>query len=116
MKLSSITSASLAVLSALAGTASANQCVYKGNEMVLWGWIIMADGVGDVPAVCGGLWDNMKRFGACTLTNTHCWEVEPGRIRWEFYSPTTCGPGHVESSWWEETRNQYGEINCFRAY
>ena len=115
MQLNTVSKATLAAVAGLAASASANSCKYGGSEMVLWGWVIIADGVPDIPGICGGLWDNMNHFADCTLSNTHCGENENGELRWEFYSPTGCGPGHVESAWWEATRNDFGDLQCERV-
>lgn len=73
---------------------------------------VTATGVGDIPGICGGLWDNLKTFaGQCAPIYTHC-DGTNGNLDWGFQAETGCTPGMVESTWWEATKNQWGSIVC----
>lgn len=72
-----------------------------------------SDKVPDIPGICGGLWDNMKRFGECaSASNTWCGDVDDGYLGWDFTSFVGCSDGMVSSTWYEATRNQWGHIDC----
>jgi hypothetical protein len=72
-----------------------------------------ANVVSDIPGICGGLWDNLKRFTECaTPSNTWCGDAGGGILGWYFNAFDGCKGGMVESTWWEATRNSYGDINC----
>lgn len=69
--------------------------------------------VPDTPGICGGLWDNLKRFGECgTPSNTWCGDAGNGILGWDFNAFVGCDNGMVESTWWEATRNNYGSVDC----
>ncbi|EMD95024.1 hypothetical protein COCC4DRAFT_146879, partial [Bipolaris maydis ATCC 48331] len=74
---------------------------------------IWAGNVNDIPGICGGLWDNLKHSGACTPIATYCGGDPASRLlNWKFTAPIFCNSGHVESAWWEATRNQFGAVHC----
>lgn len=71
------------------------------------------DSVPDIPGICGGLWDNLKRFGECgTASNTWCGDAGDGKLGWDFNVANNCNPGMIESTWYEATRNEYGPVDC----
>ncbi|WYZ46322.1 hypothetical protein EsH8_IX_000547 [Colletotrichum jinshuiense] len=76
--------------------------------------VMAASGVTDVPAVCGGLWDNLKRFVPCAVpVDATCREGEqPGSLIWHFKASTGCNAGMIGSAWWEATRNEFGGLQC----
>lgn len=81
-----------------------------------WLYVVEADSVGDVPGICGGLWDNLKNdnFDSACLVHAQemCREDGNGGLFWQFSVPVGCNEGHVESAWWEATSNDYGDITC----
>ncbi|RGP67474.1 hypothetical protein FLONG3_8495 [Fusarium longipes] len=115
MKTSIFTSAAAAVLG-FASSAVANHCSWEFFEgPIAKKWLVIASGVDDIPGRCGGFWDNMnnKNFhGACVLSETNCGKDGNGDMVINFNSGSGCNGGHVESAWWEATRNQFGAINC----
>ena len=71
------------------------------------------DRVPDIPGICGGLWDNMKRWGECSsASNTWCGDAGNGILGWDFTAFVGCDNGKVESTWFEATRNQWGSVDC----
>lgn len=100
----------------LASTAVANHCHYNMEGFVAKHWLVIADDVADIPGRCGGFWDNMnnsKFHGACgALSSTNCGENAEGQMVINFTSPSGCNNGHVESAWWEATKNEFGNIEC----
>src|SRR5262245_50136418 len=63
MKLPTMSATCLAALAAIATTALAAQCSTSGDGR----YQVVADGVSDIPAVCGGLWHWLDRFAACEI-------------------------------------------------
>ncbi|KAK0380226.1 hypothetical protein CMEL01_11357 [Colletotrichum melonis] len=100
------TSTAVFVLATIAPLASAATCSHSQNR-----WSITASGVDDVPGKCGGLWDNLKRFGACAVSGPSCGGSN-GNLAWSFTTGVGCNAGMVESSWWQATKNQFGSISC----
>ncbi|KIL86402.1 hypothetical protein FAVG1_10231 [Fusarium avenaceum] len=116
MKTTIFTSAVAAILG-FASTTNANHCSWKFQDgLYVRTWLVIASGVDDIPARCGGFWDNMnnKNFhGACaSLSETNCGKDGNGDMVINFRSPSGCNSGHVESAWWEATKNQFGGITC----
>ncbi|EUC49870.1 hypothetical protein COCMIDRAFT_83713 [Bipolaris oryzae ATCC 44560] len=57
--------------------------------------------------------DNLKHSGACTPLNPYCGGDPASRLlNWKFTVTTFCNSGHVDSAWWEATRNQFGAVHC----
>ncbi|KAK2756938.1 hypothetical protein FQN54_004906 [Arachnomyces sp. PD_36] len=115
MKLSLSTTTLVVALTSLADpTLAARNC----NKNVISGAIVRyqvrsAEVVPDIPGICGGLWDNMKKFGECaTASNTWCGDAGDGILGWDFTSFVGCGNGMVSSVWWEATKNEWGDIDC----
>lgn len=101
--------AALALVLASSALADAD-CSYEGG--FVHKWRITATGVDGIPGYCGGLWDNMKTFqGDCPISNAWC-GGDNGNLEWTFTTSNTCGPGAVESAWWEATSNKFGSIVC----
>src|SRR5262245_50914126 len=102
----------MAALASFLSTAAANAwCDTNGLEPSLREkYEVYADGVhGEIPAVCGGLWHYLDRFGSCeALTSVSCGAGPNGRLEWKFNAPLGCNGGMVESSWWEATHNRFG--------
>ncbi|OHF03159.1 hypothetical protein CORC01_01543 [Colletotrichum orchidophilum] len=66
-----------------------------------------------VPALCGQLWDKLKRFPAChTSLNVACENKWEGELNWRFQVMGYCNHGMVESAWYEATANRWGMIQC----
>ncbi|KAH6843225.1 hypothetical protein B0I37DRAFT_357208 [Chaetomium sp. MPI-CAGE-AT-0009] len=117
MQLPNLSVLTLASILALGGTVSAGTRCSHGEGAFHQRYVVIASGVGasEIPAVCGGLWDNLKRFGSCTASGTFC-----GRdgdhgvddLEWAFNVPHGCNPGMVHSAWWEATQNKWGSISC----
>ncbi|KAF1365710.1 hypothetical protein EJ07DRAFT_83770, partial [Lizonia empirigonia] len=72
---------------------------------------VSTSGVNDIPGICGGLWDNLKRFSACTVSNPYCGGTN-GNLEWDFTVGIGCNGGDVQSTWWEATTNKFGAISC----
>jgi hypothetical protein len=71
--------------------------------------------VPDIPAVCGGLWSNLRRFTEChALAGTSCGQGSKGagHMHWQLNISLLCNAGMVHSAWWEATRNKWGAIDC----
>lgn len=103
-----------ALLLALPALASAASCVYRADgSAILRKYKIDADGVDDVPGICGGLWDNMHGQGACNgAIPGGCTETSPGHLQWVFDIGVACNSGAVEAVWYEATKNRFGDIQC----
>ncbi|KAK7918084.1 hypothetical protein PG985_009958 [Apiospora marii] len=96
----------------LAATAHASSCNQVAKNDFSH-FAIEADGVGDVPGICGGLWDNLHHSHMCEIMSEHsCEETAPGHLTWKFAVYGTCKNGMVESAWWEATKNRFGAIDC----
>ncbi len=104
------TAFSLTAFAALATTASATSCTTNLAPYVL-PYTVTASGVGDIPGICGGLWDNLNHFSSCVASNTYCGGSD-GNLKWQFTVSLLCNGGMVESAWWEATKNQFGSISC----
>jgi len=80
---------------------------------------VHARGVNEVPRICGGLWDNLKRFTDCTASRPSCGNDSDSHVsvglRWSFDVPIGCNRGMIESTWWEATRHDWGSISCVRV-
>lgn len=101
----------LYAFAALAVTSSATQCFYDTSAQMYYVESDPLD-VGLIPGLCGGLWDNLKRFGACLVpSRTSCGE-DAGKLVWKFEVDRSCNGGDVESTWYEATKNNYGRITC----
>lgn len=102
---------SLPVLTSLSSFVMAeNYC-----EFVDLRWYILTEKPyeGDIPAACGGLWDNLKTFAGCSPVGwVDCGAAENGKLSWSFMPAIGCDGGMVESTWWEETRNNNGPLRC----
>ncbi|PGH12249.1 hypothetical protein AJ79_04429 [Helicocarpus griseus UAMH5409] len=109
MKLSAL------ALTAFVAATNAASCRYWFPTILTHRYEAGADGVDDIPGICGGLWDNLNRFPACASSSqTSCGQGSngPGHLHWEFTVTIYCNPGMVESAWWEATRNRFGAITC----
>lgn len=111
MKLATSQAASI-LLSILTSRATANHCVFKenswGNEIDLW-----AENVYDISGICGGLWDNLHHWSACTASLTYCGGIEDTHIlNWKFNVPVGCNGGMINWAWYEATTNRFGSVNC----
>ncbi|KAL2061565.1 hypothetical protein VTL71DRAFT_6942 [Oculimacula yallundae] len=102
----------IAAVVAIASTASANSCVKQYNGLNRY--IVETSGSpSGISGWCGGLWDNLKRFPICNPSQTFCGAVgNSNNLRWEFTASSSCNGGHVESTWWEATKNELGSIDC----
>jgi hypothetical protein len=113
MKIITFNSAVISILG-FASSTMANHCSSQPFGFSTQ-WLVIASGVDDIPGKCGGFWDNMnnKNFhGACLLSDTNCGEDGNGDMVINFMSPVGCNGGHVESAWWEATKNKFGAIKC----
>lgn len=111
--------AALAILTIAAPVVQSAACTYEtvdSNNLVRRYYVGAGIGNGnDIPGRCGGLWDNLKRFGVCLAPSyTFCgWGGNsPDHLHWQFDVIHDCNTGMIESTWWEATRNQFGAINC----
>jgi hypothetical protein len=101
----------LAGLSTLIGTTSAASCVLQNTGVHRW--IVKAGPMADISGICGGLWDNLRRFSQCSASGTFCGaRGTDNHLEWEFTAPSICNGGMVESTWYEATRNNFGSIDC----
>ncbi|BCS27777.1 uncharacterized protein APUU_60825S [Aspergillus puulaauensis] len=106
---------SLLALAAFSASASAaSNCESEKIMAFVWRYHVKStDSVPDIPGICGGLWDNLKRFGECgTASNTWCGDAGDGKLGWDFNVANNCNPGMIESTWYEATRNEYGPVDC----
>ncbi|CEJ87295.1 hypothetical protein VHEMI04368 [[Torrubiella] hemipterigena] len=104
----------LAAAMALPAFTEAASCVYRADgSAILRRYKINADGVDDVPGICGGLWDNMNGQGACHgAIPGWCNDNGGGKLEWVFDIGVACNSGAVEAVWWEATKNRFGDIHC----
>lgn len=85
-------------LAALATTASAASCTIDGSAAA-YHWEVRASGVYGIPGWCGGLWDNLNRWGGlCNPSYPYC-NGQDGEMVWRFTTSVGCMRGHVESVW-----------------
>jgi hypothetical protein len=96
---------------------AANQCSSSSTNLIQTSWEVRTDYVEDVEGKCKGFRDslNAKKFaGACHQYNGwQCGEHGgPNKFRAVFDTGFFCNAGHVESAWYEATKNHYGSINC----
>jgi len=106
------TTSLLVMTASLLNRASANSCVV--NQNALYTYTITTDNsLPNISGVCGGLWDNLKGFSACSASATSCGAYGSGNVlRWEFTVPNICNSGDVEAAWWDATTNNWGGISC----
>lgn len=113
-----LTSAPFVALTALIGAVSAGtSCKVKlylvdgqttTSKTV---YTVTATGVGDIPGICGGLWDNLKPTiypgggQSCGGSNGNLQWVVPV---WSYFSDA----GDITSAWWRATTNNFGSIQC----
>ena len=98
-------------VSCLAGTILAASCVRQNTGV--FHYIVETTNLSNISGVCGSLWDNLKRFGGCSVSNSFCGaRGSDNHLVWEFTVPNVCNGGMVESTWWEATQNQWGGIDC----
>ncbi|KAK7178431.1 hypothetical protein PSPO01_15529 [Paraphaeosphaeria sporulosa] len=102
-----------AALAALSGGVVANTCTYIQEGNVAWHYTVVAQGVPDIPGICGGLWDNLKQFADCVgVSQNQCESNESGDLIWEFRDGLSCNDGMIEATWYDATQNQWGAIDC----
>ncbi|KAK1967146.1 hypothetical protein LY78DRAFT_692281, partial [Colletotrichum sublineola] len=73
--------------------------------------------VSDVPATCGKLWQNLRRFPVCGVSYPAC-RPHPKYedvLVWDLTVWVGCTIGMVQSAWWEATQNQFGAMECSRG-
>ncbi|RDW58405.1 hypothetical protein BP5796_12335 [Coleophoma crateriformis] len=100
-------------LAALASVSIATTCQGTYDSGVTNRYIVHASGVTDIPGICGGLWDNLKRYGVCAATQTFCGQDGGTEdMRWEFVASAGCDNGMVDAAWWDATKNAFGSISC----
>ena len=105
----------LALAATLAGTSYAGASCRRRDDNAGFVYTIQADNVDDISGICGGLWDNLKRFwgAGCHAYGPTCGARGPGNpLYWEFGALRGCNTGMIESTWWEATRNRFGAIKC----
>ena len=110
MKAPTIYTTAFTVLVGLTTEASANSCkamAFPGNQPFI-ARDIFADGIPDIPGICGGLWDNMK----CSVTIPNGCEDRDGTLYWYFTTTPFCNCGDVEHAWYEATKNEWGPLFC----
>lgn len=109
----------ISTLLALTSLSQATTCTVCRDGFNINHIKVTADNVLDVPGICGGLWDNLKRFSDCsTPSATSCGGGESGvtgPLEWKFAASQYCNPGMVESTWWEATKNDFGGIECVES-
>ncbi|RDW56664.1 hypothetical protein BP6252_14050 [Coleophoma cylindrospora] len=82
-------------LAALASVSIATTCQGTYDSGVTNRYIVHASGVTDIPGICGGLWDNLKRYGVCAATQTFCGQDGGTEdMRWEFVASAGCDNGN----------------------
>ncbi|KAK7448591.1 hypothetical protein CaCOL14_011764 [Colletotrichum acutatum] len=78
-------------------------------------WMIhaMVPDVDAIPDICGGLWDNLKKFPICTPNpDAGCENKWEGIMTWRFGTVGICNDGMIQAVWWEATRNKFGPLKC----
>lgn len=86
------------LLPLLATTASAASCTIDGSAAA-YHWEVRASGVYGISGWCGGLWDNLNRWGGlCNPSYPYC-NGQDGEMVWRFTTSVGCMRGHVESVW-----------------
>lgn len=111
MKLTALSTASLAALAGLVTTASAAQCVPHNNMNGMHTYVVIASGVDDVPGYCRGLWDHLGSFKSCVASDTRC-DNSNGYLHWQFTVGQNCDGGYVDTAWSRATKNEFGRISC----
>ncbi|KAK4102516.1 hypothetical protein N658DRAFT_340165 [Parathielavia hyrcaniae] len=101
----------ITAVSCLAGTGLAASCIRQDSGV--YRYVVETSNMPNISGVCGGLWDNLKRFPACSVSRSFCGaRGNNNHLVWEFTVPNVCNGGMVESTWWEATHNQWGTIDC----
>ncbi|KAF2750944.1 hypothetical protein M011DRAFT_523858 [Sporormia fimetaria CBS 119925] len=99
---------------AFATSTFAASCA-RHTPAAVYEYEIIAEGVPNIPDVCGRLWNELSQFSSCVVGTSHsCEERAPpnGRLRWVFSVGYGCDGGAVEAAWWDATLNDYGAIDC----
>lgn len=87
-------------------------CQVNQNPISQYSYYVTINNDQDTNGLCGGLWDNLKRFSNCVApTFTSCTRVN-GNTRWEFMVGLGCNFGMVESTIWEATWPHMGGVSC----
>ncbi|KAK2756937.1 hypothetical protein FQN54_004905 [Arachnomyces sp. PD_36] len=104
------------ILALAASASAATNCEIEKIIGSVWRYhVVSRDAVPDIPGICGGLWDNLNHFGTCgAVTNPWCGDAGDGKLGWDFNVPNLCNEGMVESTWWEATKNEWGDVDCVR--
>ncbi|KAI9163873.1 hypothetical protein HJFPF1_05501 [Paramyrothecium foliicola] len=105
------------ITSILASVASAQNthCSHEGgvgSTVSRYSITVSPNPFPDTPGICGGLWDNLKRFPGCAAPSMTDCRDEFGVFSWDFDASIGCNAGMVESAWWEATQNSGGAIDC----
>ncbi|PKS13016.1 hypothetical protein jhhlp_000357 [Lomentospora prolificans] len=100
-----------AAVAAFAPQASAAVC-RRWKTGAFQAYTVQASGVDNIPGVCGGLWNNLKQFGACAVPSMTDCSGSGGNLEWTFQASAGCNGGMVEATWWDATENRFGGINC----
>ncbi|KAF6816290.1 hypothetical protein CMUS01_12293 [Colletotrichum musicola] len=67
-----------------------------------------------ITKTCALLKDHLRAFFWCTFQVVDSCGLEKGELVWRTTPASfSCGPGSVESAWWQTTQNEYGNIRCF---
>ncbi|KAK3291342.1 uncharacterized protein B0H64DRAFT_46262 [Chaetomium fimeti] len=116
MQLTNLPILVMATVLAFGDTASADAWCHDSFTPLYQKYEVKATEVpaSDIPAICGGLWSNLKRFASCGATGTFCGTIDgfPTTLTWRFNAPWGCNHGMVHSAWWEATQNKWGGISC----
>jgi len=89
MRLSVITTSAIAIFAGYGSAAACRRWKTGGAQA----YTIEASGVGDIPGICGGLWNNLKQFGVCAVpTLTDCSGTD-GNLSWTFQASAGCNGG-----------------------
>ncbi|PVH93597.1 hypothetical protein DM02DRAFT_695445 [Periconia macrospinosa] len=105
------------VAAIMSETVYGASCVRSQAVWGIVGYAINAQGVDDVPKVCGDLWSNLRRFHDCIGVGVpSCEKRGNNELVWNFSNGSGCNMGMVESTWWEATQNRYGAIKCEIQY
>lgn len=72
-----------------------------------------ADDIPDVPGLCGGLWDNLNGFSICHgVLKPSCGSGDGHDLKWTFDVGFGCDKGMIEATWYEATKNKFGDLQC----
>ncbi|KAK8078929.1 hypothetical protein PG994_002736 [Apiospora phragmitis] len=96
----------------LSPLAWANECKADGTISDIGYHItVPRSDIVDPDGLCGGFKTNIQRWILCRPKHWHC-GMEGAEFKADFRVGSQCNAGMIGSSWYEQTKNQYGSISC----